>query len=115
MSELQFSRTVFYNGREVITASEFSTLIRSYPGYVVIMKRATTPEFPALAVKKGRREYYYFDDLMEWYEEFLKHKAEQIKKYEKNFDRVKEVNKLKQGTNRESRQALLDAIRSKGE
>jgi hypothetical protein len=110
MNDFEISRTTFYKEREVITATEFSVLIKGYPSYIERLTRSKE-NFPALAVKRGKREYFYLDDLLAWYELLLEDRARRAEETAKKFERAREVAKLRRETNKESRQALLDAIR----
>lgn len=106
-----FEITQFYNGREVITPTSFSTLVRGYPTYMSTLK--TSKEgLPEVVVKRGNREYYYLDELLAWYEVLLQKKADDVARAAESFARVKELESLKRENNRASREALLNTVKS---
>jgi predicted transcriptional regulator len=110
MSEsLEIVSATFYDGREVITPTQFSLLVRGYPSYLRELTKSGE-SFPALVIKRGKREYYYLDEMCTWYELVLEEKANRIKETAKRFDRAKSVITLKRETNKASRQALLNTI-----
>jgi hypothetical protein len=102
----------FYEGREVITMTQFSVLVRGYPSYLRELTKSKE-NLPALALKRGKREYYYLDEMCAWYAPLLEESENRIKENAKRFDRAKSVMTLKKETNKASRQALLDTIRKK--
>jgi hypothetical protein len=102
--------TTFYKGREVITPSHFSIMVRGYPAYLHHIQK-TDKSAPKLAVKRGKREYYYLDELLAWYEVVLDKRAEQMARTAERFAKAKELQALKRETNKESRKALLDTMR----
>lgn len=111
MDDFQITRSVTYNGREVITPTEFSMMIKGHPSYLLQRKYAHDTTLPTLALKRGKREYYYLDDLLAWYENRLQEKVRQAEKTAEKLARAVEVNRLRQETNKASRKALLDTIR----
>lgn len=102
--------TTFYKGREVITPSQFSIMVRGYPAYLNHIQK-TDKSAPKPVAKQGKREYYFLDELLAWYEVVLDKKAEQMAKTAERFAKAKELQALKRETNKESRKALLDTVR----
>lgn len=108
MSDFEITRNTFYRSREVITPTEFSIMMRGYPTFLYTTNKT---DFPELAVKRGRREYYYLDEMFAWYENYLAEKAKQVELLATRFTKIQQVSALKQETNRASRKALLESLK----
>lgn len=110
MSDFEITKSTFYKNREVITPSEFSVLVRGYPAYLMAL-RTGKDNLPNLATKRGKREYYYLDEMFAWYENHLAEKAKKVEMLATRFTKIQEVSLLRQENNKSSRQALLDSLK----
>lgn len=108
MDDFEITRATFYKEREVITPTEFSMMVRGYPSFLTTVNQTN---FPELATKRGKREYYYLDEMVAWYEYYLAERARQVEVLANRFAKIQELSLIKKETNKASRQALLDSLK----
>jgi len=100
------------DGREVITLAGFTALVGRPQNTLEYYKRVVG-NMPERVATSGRNQYYYLEDLVEWYQSILTEKQIKVDSMVEAFAKVKQNAHLVRETNKASRQALLDSLKSK--